>query len=475
MLARPLLLLVATVALSLTLAATAWLPAAVAAQTRSPTRKPTAPTPAPKPICATYGQLPQLLNGNGESDSGNGHGVSTNADASIVAVLSRGGEVTVYSRPANSPTTTLYTKTAEIDLEALFGLVPVDFQQGRYMSMSATGDTLAIALSTSEQLFTNNSIAVLRATSRAFKTFNASLLLQQDAHVSSEPMFGVWVSVSRGGTYIAVGAPGDDVDANVDNGAVVLYRLGGGGEKPWKFGWEATLHQNVPASNTQLGMSTDVTDTGIVLAGATGALNGIGLVYTFARTLDGVFAQQGPALMNPDPLLTSTMFGTAVVLDKKGLTAAVSNFNDNSDVGTSTGSVTFYSRPSVFTTWGSPQRVLPSNQSDALVGYSLALSDDGNVAVAGAPQMSTDNVGSVAFWARFDRNPASGLWATNNMYSSPHLFVPNPALPFIATTMLGKCIAMSSDGSTVVVGSPARASAAGDFFVGAAEVWACGV
>ena len=437
------------------------------AQTRSPTRKPTTPPP---PLCAIYGQLPQILNGAGQAESGDGHGVATNADASIVAVLSAQGNVTIYSRPAGSPTSTLYTKSAVIDIYGRFGLIPVKLKLARVMSMTASGDTIVVGSTDPTQLprLSSDALVVLRATSRAFKTFNASVHVQQDAGISDLSYFAMAVSVSRGGTYIAVGAPFYDVDTYELNGAVALYRLGGKGAKPWEYGFEALLFPNALESHAYVGVSVDVTDNGVVLAGAVGFAGTVGAAYTFARTVDGAFAQQGPVVVNPTGASFSG-FGVSVALDKKGLIAAVGNSIDDS-VGFQMGSVSFMARSSLSTTWGPPQRLVSPNQVHAEFGYSVAMSEDGNLVVAGSPMVDINEPGISGAWVRFNRNTTTGLWQTSNAYASP-----GPLAPGDSSTYLGASVAVSSDGSTVVVGSPNRASAGGEARVGAVEVWTCGV
>ena len=451
------------------------------AQTRSPTRRPTAPTLAPTPICAAYGQLPQVLNGTAQAGAQNGCGVALSADASILAVLSGSGGISVYTRPAGSPTSALFTKSNAIDLTVRLGAVPTACSP-RVFSMSASGDTIAVGTKQSDNEF-NASVTVLRATTRGFKTFNVSMLLQQDVDVplgtssADDPQFARAVSLSRSGAYLVVGVPQQTEESVSYNGMAVLYRLGGRGAKPWQFASEATIHSKVSEYGL-LGSSVSVSDNGIVLASAAGVHNsgslGDGVVFTFGRSIDGSYAQQGSAIRS---LSGSGSFGSAVLIDAKGLTAVVANDEDDSVDHIRAGGVFIFRRASVFTTWPSlPQRLNPWGEENALVGASVAMSDDGNVVVAGAPGMYPDPsaVGKSSMWFRFDRNTTTGVWTTKGGCASPALFAISPSTVTYSTG-LGSSIALSSDGGTVVVGSPNRSNAANDELVGGAEVWACGV
>ena len=447
------------------------------AQTKSPTRKPTAPTVPPPPLCAVYGQLPQVLNGTGVAAGGNGAQVAVSGDGSILAVASAGAnKVAIYAKPAGSPTATLYQKVTEVSPPAwmsvtLFAEAPQDGA----MSMSATGDTLAVATITSDPLnlcSNNRSIVVFRATARAFAKFNASAFLQQSFDLQSDAGFGSSISVSKDGTYVAASAPSDTTPAADYGGAIVVFKLGGAGAKPWEFAPEATIRANPPASGLYLGVSVGITDNGVLVAGAVGLPDGGGM-YTFARTFDGMWAQQGPVVRPDSDNFSPVLVGVSVAIDRAGLTAIVGDANDATD-DVQAGAVWIVSRASRATLWSVPQRVAaPTPWKKARFGSAVALSDAGTVAAVGAPLSDPDGVvGGAATWFRLNKNAATGLWSVSSSgYASVAVLAPG-AVP--QTTMLGNSVSVSADASLVVVGSPNRATAAG-VTTGAAEVWSCGV
>ena len=463
-------------ALALAVALSAAPPTQTHAQTRSPTRRPTTPTttPATTPLCAVYGQLPQVLNATGAANGLAGFNVALSADATVLAVAAPKdgtGTVSVYTRPTASPTATPYTRSAVIAPPASFGVETANFVSVATMAMAATGDTIAVA---TRQIGNgdNGSVVVFRATTRGFLTFNASILLEQDLGMGDESGFGSSISISKQGNLIAVGAL-DAFDSSVSDsvGAVAVYRRGGAGVQSWEFAREATIVPNPVVVGMKFGRAVAITDTNVL---AVGAGLGSGLVYTFARAVDGVWAQQGPALLPDAANYDAGVFGATVALDTAGVVLAVGDPADATRASNG-GAVWFTARATRASVWAPLQVVLPPvPQAEANFGLSLVMSAAGTTVVVGAPAFSSAP-GSGPAWYRLDRN-ALGVWSfapSGAGYASPGSFASTRTLD-IPSTLLGASVDVSADASFVVVGSPQRVNAAG-VEIGAAEVWTCGV
>ena len=206
----------------------------------------------------------------------------------------------------------------------------------------------------------------------------------------------------------------------------------------------------------------------------------MGAMFTFARSVDGVWAQQGPAVFPDAVNFASRQVGRSVAVDRAGLTAILGDPNDFSEAWQG-GAAWVVSRASRGSTWGVPQRLVPGVTFQyAAFGSSVAMNDAGTTAVVGAPffDLSASITASSA-WYRFDRNPTTGVWSLasggGGGYASPGTFASVPTAPLnFRSTLQGMSLGLSADGGVVVVGRPLRANATG-VETGAAEVWACGV
>ena len=442
-----------------------------AAQTRSPTRKPSTATP----LCALYGQLPQILNGTGRPQAFNGAEVAVSADGSVVAVGAPEdsqdggdtiiGKITTYARPAGSPTSTLFTFVNTIALPPSLGLT---LAPGRgMMSMSAAGDVIAVRGQAADNGL-NGSLVVIQATQRAFKTFNTTWFLAQDVGVTPSAFFGSAVSVSRDGNLVAVGARVDEL-SGPEVGAVAVFRRS---PTTKQYAVDAVLRPSPAADHLMFGASVAIADAGVLITSAIN-FDRVGAVYTFARSVDGIWAQQGPAIPADTPNFDPIEFGFTLAIDRAGLLAIIGDPYDRTNLG-GAGAAYFFSRPSRSTLWGSPQRFAPTatTSEESGFGWSVALSDDTLTAIIGAPQYSSI-VGAASSWFRLNRNATTSVWRVTTGYASAGPVSPTQA-EGITTTLLGHSVSVSSDGTVVVVGAPARADASGQD-VGGAEVWACGL
>jgi uncharacterized protein (TIGR03437 family) len=170
--------------------------------------------------------------------------------------------------------------------------------------------------------------------------------------------------------------------------------------------------------------------------------NSVGAAWVFTRA-NGFWSQQ-------QKLITSDSvqeFGISVALSGDGNTALVGS---NSQVN----AVWLYTRTNG--AWGQPQKLSPTGPIGiSEIGYSVALSQDGNTALIGCP---ADSAGVGAAWV-FVR--ANGVWSQQG----------GKLVGASATgmAMQGYSVALSADGNTAISGGPA------DGFLGGSSIGAAWV
>ena len=156
-----------------------------------------------------------------------------------------------------------------------------------------------------------------------------------------------------------------------------------------------------------------------------------------------VWVEQAASL--PAGLSSNGQFGSSVALSGNGQVALVGAFNTNSGAG----AAYVYTYDSSTQTWSGPSATLSAPSGVYHFGSSVALSSDGTVALVGAPITSSDTGAAYVY------TYSGGTW------SSPvALPVPSGALHF------GSSVALSSDGTVALVGAPVTNN-----YVGAAYVY----
>ena len=171
-----------------------------------------------------------------------------------------------------------------------------------------------------------------------------------------------------------------------------------------------------------------------------------GAVYVFSRVAD---AWQGPAYVKASNAATSDQFGYSVALSSDGLTLAVGAWNQESGEG----AVYVFVRTSLSDGWIEEGYLKASNaQSGDLFGQAVALSDDGDTLVVGAPGEASagsaagqgDNTaagaGAVYIFTR-----SSGVWSQQD-----YLKASNAA----SDDGFGTALSISAGGSVLAVAAP---------------------
>jgi hypothetical protein len=193
--------------------------------------------------------------------------------------------------------------------------------------------------------------------------------------------FGWSVALSGDGNTAIVGADGDDLGGSLDQGSATVYTRSGGG---WYR--QQTITQINGLQGDKFGYSVALSDDGdTTIVGALSRVNsntnqGSATVYTRSG---GTWTQQQTITQNDGA--ANDMFGYSVALSSDGNTAIVGAFGDDSNRGSAT-VITHLSG-----TWIQQTITQTGGAENDQFGRSVALSDDGNTTIVGAPK---DDVGS---------------------------------------------------------------------------------
>jgi FG-GAP repeat len=259
---------------------------------------------------------------------------------------------------------------------------------------------------------------------------------------------GTSVSLSADGTEALVGAPGDDGGI----GAAWIFMLTDNGA--WNYGAKLTPtgETGAGAFGSSVSLSSDGTRA---LVGAPSDAN-IGAAWSFTITVDSsdpgypvatgtqehMFTGSGQDNTNQS---TGAKYGAAVALSGDGNTALISAKTDyvvSGGIGTNPGSVWAYrlaggnwtQQGSNFTGTG------VNNSAFMLFGASMALSEDGNTAIIGAP---ANGNGPGSAWV---------FTSTGSTFSQQGSEL--NANDELGAGHFGTSVALSDDGSTALIGGP---------------------
>jgi FG-GAP-like repeat/FG-GAP repeat len=157
-----------------------------------------------------------------------------------------------------------------------------------------------------------------------------------------------------------------------------------------------------------------------------------GAIWFYTRT-GSIWTQQGPKLVAADASVGAS-FGGAVALSADGNTALIGGPFDNN------GAVWIFVRSNGAWTQQGP-KLVGSSSAGAELGWSVALSADGNTAIVGGP---ADNGFVGAMWT-FARS--AGVWSQQgSKVTGP------PPAPGSLGPEFARSIALSGDGNTALVG-----------------------
>jgi uncharacterized protein (TIGR03437 family) len=264
------------------------------------------------------------------------------------------------------------------------------------------------------------------------------------------------VALSSDGNTAIVGGPGDNGNA----GAAWVYTRSGGvwtqqGGKLVGAGAVAGAYQG-----TSVALSSDG-NTAIV-GGPSGNVNnsvtGVGAAWVYTRS-GGVWTQQGNKLVAADAV-GNVGLGFSVALSSDGNTAIVGGPGDNGNAG----AAWIYTRSGGVWTQQGGKLVGAGAVGGAYQGLSVALSGDGNTAIVGGPGDNggtPDGAGAAWVYTR-----SGGVWTQQGSK-----LVGSGAVGTAEGALQGFSVALSADGNTALVGGPNDNYVSGAGDIGATWVY----
>jgi sugar lactone lactonase YvrE len=259
-------------------------------------------------------------------------------------------------------------------------------------------------------------------------TQQGSKLTGSGASARSRGGQGESVALSSDGATALVGGPGDGLGA-----AWVFTRSG----STWtQQGPKLTSTEE--GSEARFGARVALSANGnTALVGGPGDNKGAGAVWVFTRS-GSTWTQQGSKLTGGSEESGAARFGSGVALSSDGNTAVIGGPLDTAGAG----AVWAFTRASE--KWSQQGAKLAGSGASgaAHLGFSVALSSDGNTALAGGPGDSGE-VGAAWVFTR-----ASEKWSQQGAKLTPSGV--GGALP----PLFGESAALSSDGNTALIGGP---------------------
>jgi hypothetical protein len=251
---------------------------------------------------------------------------------------------------------------------------------------------------------------------------------------------GISVALSADGNTAVVGGPDENNQAGA---AWVFVRIAG----VWIQQGDKLVGTGAAGAASQ-GASVAVSaDGNTALVGGLGDNDQAGAAWVYTRS-GGVWSQQGAKLVGTGAI-GAALQGISVALSGDGNTAVVGGYADNAQVG----AAWVYTRSGGVWSQQGAKLVGTGAVTSTQQGCSVAVSADGNTAVVGG---RGDNAGTGATWV-YTRS--GGVWSQQG-----DKLVGTGA---VGPAEQGNSVAVSGDGSTVVVGG-----ATDDNYLGAAWVFA---
>jgi hypothetical protein len=263
---------------------------------------------------------------------------------------------------------------------------------------------------------------------------NAHAALAPDGLVAGESglsHFGQSVALSDGGNTALIGAPTADGEA----GTVRVFTRTG---STWTQQAELAPTSGEEIGDGGLGVSVALSAEGnTAVIGDPGDNGGAGAAWVFTRSEGGAWTQQGGKLTGNEEE-GEGQFGRSVALSAKGNAALIGGPGDAGKVGAA------WVFALLGETWSQQGTKLTGagESGEGEFGRSVALSEEGTTALIGAPGDSTK---AGAAWV-FTASP-EGVWSQRGEKLT--------GSGESGAGELGRSVALSSDGSTALLGGPA--------------------
>ena len=256
--------------------------------------------------------------------------------------------------------------------------------------------------------------------------------------IASNESFGRSVALSSDGNTAIIGADFEDTSPNTNNGAAYVFTRSG---STWTQ--QAKLLASDAASSDFFGFSVALSSDGnTAIVGAygesTSPYSQNGAAYVFTRS-GSTWTQQAKLLASD--AASSDLFGISVALSSDGNTALIGAFREDTSPNTDNGAAYVFTRSG--STWTQQAKLLASDAaSNEQLGYSVALSSDGNTALIGAFREDTSPY--------TDNGAAYVFTRSGSTWTQQAKLVASEAE---TEDFFGFSVALSSDGNTALIGA----------------------
>lgn len=285
-------------------------------------------------------------------------------------------------------------------------------------------------------------------------------LVASDAGVGY--LLGLHVSINEDGTYVALGASGEDTNGT-DSGAVYIFVRSGS-----SWSQQQKIEQN-PSYSTQRFSKVSLNSDGTyLLAGATNVqgppnFNGQGAVYVFTRSGSTWTQQQGPIFTSDGQ--SSDTFGHSIAINEDATTFIASALNEDGGSGdpiSSAGAAYIFTRSG--STWTEQAKIVASDaQASDTFGRSVAISKDGNIVVVGTTAEdggAGDPLSSVGAFYVFERTGSSWTQKKKILSSDGDAF-----------DSFANEVSISDDGNYIIAGAHSEDGGSGNAVSAAGAVY----
>jgi hypothetical protein len=385
---------------------------------------------------ATWTQQQQITAADGAADDQFGISMALSGDGNtaIVGVWQDdvGGNV-------NQGTATVFTRsgglwTQQQQITAAGGAASDNF--GISVALSSDGNTAIVGAYLDDVGGNSNQgTATIFTRSAGFWTEQQQITAAGGAAGDS---FGISVALSSDGNTAIVGAYGDDVGGNVNQGTATIFTRSGG---IW------TQQQQIAADGAEaydsFGISVALSGDGnTALIGA--LLDDVG--GNFDQGTATIFTRSGSIWTQQQQITAADgapldYFGVSVALSGDGNTAIVGALLDDVGGNVDQGTATIFTRSG--SVWTQQQQITAADGAAVdYFGISVALSGDGNTTIVGA---RLDDVGGIA-----DQGTATIFTRSGSVWTQQQQIT---AAGGSVDDQFGSSVALSSDGNTSMVGA----------------------
>jgi hypothetical protein len=304
----------------------------------------------------------------------------------------------------------------------------------------------------------------LRVDPTVYETGGAQLAESDAGSFSGDDYFGYSVAISADGGTVVVGVPAWLFNSE---GAAFVFT------EPPSGGWQSATQTAIltPSDGTYgagIGSSVSVSGDGsTIVVGApgqnVGSVDRAGAAYVFNEPASGGWQNATEAAeLTAGDAVAGDRFGTSVAISEDGHMVAAGAPNHAVNGTAAQGAAYVFTEP-LTGGWQAATQTAELTSSDGaqsdLFGTSIGVSGDGGTVVVGAPGHVALGPGAPGEAYVFTE-PASGGWQSTT--ETAQLTPTTGSLPQSGVLVFGSYVAISADESTIAVASPETALGPGD-------------